>query len=70
VPAHLVLDERDLRPEWFAGVGVVGVTSGASTPEVSVVAVVQRLRELGVDLVQEVDGSHEEMEFALPELLR
>jgi 4-hydroxy-3-methylbut-2-enyl diphosphate reductase len=70
VPTYMVLDETQLDPKWFEGVDVVGVTSSASTPEVSVVSVVRRLREFGADEVEEVEGAHEEMEFALPELLR
>jgi 4-hydroxy-3-methylbut-2-enyl diphosphate reductase len=66
VPAHLLLGAAELRPEWFEGVGTVGITSGASTPEVSVQAVVDRLRELGADSVEEVDGVAEMVEFQLP----
>ncbi|MBL8731278.1 MAG: 4-hydroxy-3-methylbut-2-enyl diphosphate reductase [Planctomycetes bacterium] len=66
VPAHLVLGSDQLRPEWFAGVGTVGITSGASTPEGSVAAVVQRLRELGATHVEEVAGIPETIEFSLP----
>ena len=44
----------------------VGVTSGASTPEVSVQAVIARLRELGATSVEEVEGVRETVEFTLP----
>ena len=47
VQAHLVQTAEDVRPEWLAGVGCVGVTAGASAPEVLVEAVVERLRALG-----------------------
>lgn len=66
VPAHLILDERQIDPEWLMGVDTVGITSGASTPEVSVRAVVDRLRALGATEVQEVDGVSESVEFQLP----
>ncbi len=70
VPAHLLLGAEDLRPEWFEGVPRVGITSGASTPESSVLAVVARLRELGATSVEEVDGIPETIEFMLPHEVR
>jgi 4-hydroxy-3-methylbut-2-enyl diphosphate reductase len=51
-------------------VRVVGVTSGASTPESSVQAVVARLRELGATGVEEVSGVEETVTFSLPVELR
>ncbi|MCA8976737.1 MAG: 4-hydroxy-3-methylbut-2-enyl diphosphate reductase [Planctomycetes bacterium] len=66
VPAYLVLGPDEIDPAWVDGVDVVGVTSGASTPESSVRAVVERLRSLGADSVEEVDGIHETVEFSLP----
>jgi 4-hydroxy-3-methylbut-2-enyl diphosphate reductase len=70
VPAYLVLGADELRPEWFAGAATVGLTSGASTPEGSVQAVVARLRELGAESVREVDGIPEMVEFSLPHAVR
>ncbi len=66
VPAHMVLGPDELQPSWFTGVRTVGITSGASTPESSVAAVVQRLRELGATDVEEVAGIPELIEFSLP----
>ncbi len=66
VPAYLVLDEKRIKPEWLVGVETVGITSGASTPEVSVRSVVDRLRELGATTVEEVEGVKESIEFQLP----
>jgi 4-hydroxy-3-methylbut-2-enyl diphosphate reductase len=66
VPAYLVIDASQIEVEWLDGVEFVGVTSGASTPEVSVRSVVQRLRELGATHVEEVDGVSESVEFQLP----
>ena len=66
VPAHLVLGPEQIQPAWFAGLHTVGITSGASTPETSVAAVVARLRELGATAVEEIDGSPELIEFSLP----
>ena len=55
---------------WFEGAQAVGVTSGASTPESSVQAVVAHLRGLGATAVEEVDGIPETIEFTLPLQLR
>ncbi len=70
VPAHLVLGPHELQDAWFEGVQSVGVTSGASTPESSVRAVVDHLRGLGATSVEEVDGIAETIEFTLPMQLR
>lgn len=66
VPAHLVLEAAEIEPEWLEGVGTVGITSGASTPESSVTRVVEHLRQMGVTDVEEVDGVRESVEFKLP----
>ncbi|MGE3171696.1 MAG: 4-hydroxy-3-methylbut-2-enyl diphosphate reductase [Planctomycetota bacterium] len=70
VPAWLVLDAGEIDPAWLQGKERVGITSGASTPESSVQAVVARLRELGATSVEEVDGTRETIEFQLPLELR
>ena len=70
VPAHLILDASGIREEWFAGVAAVGITSGASTPESSVPAVVERLRSLGATSVEQVAGIPETIEFMLPQEVR
>lgn len=70
VPAHLVLGPQELEAAWFEGVRAVGITSGASTPESSVRAVVDHLRGLGATAVEEVDGIPETIEFTLPLQLR
>jgi 4-hydroxy-3-methylbut-2-enyl diphosphate reductase len=69
-PAYLIIDASQIRSEWLAGVGAVGVTSGASTPEISVQSVIGRLRELGATSVEEIDGVHEAVEFQLPAEVR
>ena len=66
VPAYLVLGPGEVDPAWLRGVGTVGITSGASTPESSVAAVVARLRQLGATEVEEVAGEPELIEFSLP----
>jgi 4-hydroxy-3-methylbut-2-enyl diphosphate reductase len=69
-PGYLVDGPEDLRPEWFAGVGTVGVTAGASAPELLVQRVVARLREWGGVAAEEVVGREENVVFALPRELR
>jgi 4-hydroxy-3-methylbut-2-enyl diphosphate reductase len=66
VPAHMVLGAAEIDPQWLRGAQSVGITSGASTPESSVRAVVARLKELGATSVEEVDGTTETIEFQLP----
>jgi len=70
VPSHLILGADEVQAQWFEGIGAVGITSGASTPESSVQSVVQRLRELGATSVEEVDGMPENIVFSLPLQLR
>ena len=70
VPAWLVLGAGEVKAEWLRGVQRIGVTSGASTPESSVQAVVARLKELGATEVEEVEGTIETIEFQLPVELR
>ena len=69
VTAHMVDNARELKPEWVAGRNCVGVTAGASAPEVLVQEVVARLRELGAAEVSELDGITERVTFPLPKNL-
>ena len=69
IPAYMLDDAADLKPEWVEGKKVVGVTAGASAPEVLVEAVVQRLRSLGAESVVELDGISEKVTFPLPKAL-
>ncbi len=70
VPSHLLLGPESLDPAWLEGVETVGVTSGASTPDVSVQRVIERLLDLGAQSVDEVSGVEETVEFTLPLELR
>jgi len=70
VRAFLIDNEADLKPEWLDGVTKVGVTAGASAPEVLVSAVVERLRSLGVGVVKEFSGIQENVVFHLPGSLK
>jgi 4-hydroxy-3-methylbut-2-enyl diphosphate reductase len=69
-PGYLVDGPDDLRPEWFEGKQAVGVTAGASAPELLVQRVVTRLREWGGQGADEVVGREENVVFALPRELR
>ncbi len=66
VPAYMVDNAGELKPEWVAGKSTVGITAGASAPEVLVQEVVERLRELGADAVATLDGIAERVTFPLP----
>ena len=68
--AYLIDNADDLRREWFDGVESVGITAGASAPEVLVEGVLARLREWGVDGVKEDNGLREEIMFPLPKALQ
>ncbi|MGD9833321.1 MAG: 4-hydroxy-3-methylbut-2-enyl diphosphate reductase [Piscinibacter sp.] len=65
-PAHLVQDETGIDPAWVAGARRIGITAGASTPEVLVQRVAQRLRELGAGEVRQAEGDDEGIVFRLP----
>lgn len=66
VPAYMVDSPDQLKPEWFDGKRRIGVTAGASAPEVLAQSIVSRLRELGVNQVKVLDGVEENIAFPLP----
>ena len=70
IPGYLVDGPEDLQPEWFTGKQVVGVTAGASAPELLVQRVVARLKEWGGEAAEELSGRAESVVFALPRELR
>jgi 4-hydroxy-3-methylbut-2-enyl diphosphate reductase len=70
VPGYLVDGAADLRRDWFEGRNTVGVTAGASAPELLVQQVVERLREWGGAPPAESHGRSESVVFALPRSLR
>lgn len=70
IPAYLVDDADDLQTEWFAGKLRVGVSAGASAPEVLVQGVVTRLQEMGDGKVTELQGITENVMFPLPKSLQ
>lgn len=67
LPAYLIEDADGIDPAWLRGHEKIGVTAGASTPEVLVHTVLERLYELGVRRVMEMEGEPETMQFRLPE---
>jgi 4-hydroxy-3-methylbut-2-enyl diphosphate reductase len=69
VAAYLVQDEQGIEPTWLAKAQRIGVTAGASTPEVLVQRVAQRLRELGAGDVLQTAGLEEGIVFRLPAAL-
>ncbi len=69
-PAWLIDGPADIDPAWLAGKTAIGVTAGASAPEVLVQQVMTRLRELGATTVTESAGREENVVFALPRELR
>ncbi|HEB95744.1 MAG TPA: 4-hydroxy-3-methylbut-2-enyl diphosphate reductase [Sedimenticola thiotaurini] len=69
-PAHLIDGAEDIRREWLTGIRHVGVTAGASAPEVLVEAVIRRLRSWGADSVEASEGKEEQVVFSLPRELQ
>jgi len=66
VPAYMVDRAADLDPAWLLGRKRIGITAGASAPEVLVTEVVERIRALGTTEVLELDGIVEKVVFPLP----
>ncbi|MCX7673904.1 MAG: 4-hydroxy-3-methylbut-2-enyl diphosphate reductase [Thiobacillaceae bacterium] len=66
VPAYRVDRAEDIDPAWLAGCTRIGVTAGASAPEVLVQGVVERLRALGAQEVRTLEGVVEKVNFPLP----
>jgi 4-hydroxy-3-methylbut-2-enyl diphosphate reductase len=64
--AYMVDSADDLKPEWFVGKSRVGLTAGASAPEILVKQVVERLRSLGAVSVRSMPGVLETVHFPLP----
>ena len=68
--AYLIDGPEDIDPRWIRGVERIGVTAGASAPEVLVQAVIERLNALGAAQVEEMHGAEEGIVFPLPKALR
>ncbi len=69
-PAHMVDSADELRPEWFEGRARVGLTAGASAPEILVRQVVDRIKAFGAISVRSMDGLSETVKFPLPKGLK
>ncbi len=69
-PAYLLDNAGEIQADWFEGKHRIGLTAGASAPEILVQQVVARLDELGVKDVQEDNGLREDIEFSLPRELK
>ena len=65
-PAYLIDDASALRPEWFQGIGSVGLTAGASAPESLVLGVIDGLRQMAEIEVSTLDGVAEDVRFRFP----
>ena len=70
VESYLIDDAGEIDPAWVIGKQRIGLTAGASAPQVLVDGVIARLRELGAGAVAELAGEPESMVFALPKELR
>lgn len=70
VDSHMVDSADDLRPEWVQGKPRIGLTAGASAPDILVRQVIERLRALGAVSVRTLDGAAETMKFPLPKGLK
>ncbi|HET9047667.1 MAG TPA: 4-hydroxy-3-methylbut-2-enyl diphosphate reductase [Chiayiivirga sp.] len=70
IEAYLIDGPEDIDAAWVLGKTRIGVTAGASAPEVLVEAVIAHLQTLGAAQVHELDGTRETMSFALPKALR
>ncbi len=70
VPAYLIDDADAINPAWIEGKKRIGVTAGASAPEVLVDSVISRLKEMGAASVKALDGVPEKVTFPLPKELQ
>jgi 4-hydroxy-3-methylbut-2-enyl diphosphate reductase len=70
IPGYLVDGPEHLHREWFDGAKTVGVTAGASAPEILVQGVITQLRAWGGEVAEELKGREEHVIFALPRTLR
>lgn len=68
--AYLIDNASEMKKEWFDGVEAVGVTAGASAPEILIQEVLQQLQQWGGDIPDELKGIEENVTFSLPKELR
>jgi len=70
VPAYLIDGADDIKPEWLDGKLNIGLTAGASAPEVLVQQVTDRLSQMGANVLPDTQGVIETVSFTLPKALR
>lgn len=68
--AYLIDSSADIKPQWLQNKKVIGITAGASAPDILVQQVVDRLCELGAQAPEEMQGQEENVTFSLPRELR
>jgi 4-hydroxy-3-methylbut-2-enyl diphosphate reductase len=68
--SYMIDNADELKEEWFAGVTRVGLTAGASAPDILVQQVIARMRALGAVSVRTLDGVEETIKFPLPKGLK
>ncbi len=68
--SYMIDSADELSPEWLAGKTRIGLTAGASAPDILVRQVIERLRELGAVSVRKLDGAEETVKFPLPKGLK
>ncbi|MDD2661710.1 MAG: 4-hydroxy-3-methylbut-2-enyl diphosphate reductase, partial [Methylococcales bacterium] len=68
--AYLIDTAKDMQKNWFDGIAVVGVTAGASAPEVLVQEVIDQLKQWGGQSAIEIQGIEEKVVFSLPKELK
>ena len=66
LPSYLIEDAGEMDPLWFKDKLKVGITAGASTPEILVQGVVRKMHGFGTRRVSEMDGEQETIRFSLP----
>ena len=66
IKAYLIDQADEIKPEWLEGIEKIGLTAGASAPEVLVKDVVERLQSYGVEVVKDMEGEDENVVFAAP----
>ena len=68
--AYLIDNASEIKPEWLKGISAVGITAGASAPEVLVNEVIERLKAEGGQEPRELEGREENVSFSMPKELR
>ena len=69
-PAYLIDNAEQIDPSWLEGIKRIGVTAGASAPEVLVKGVIDKLQTLGAEAPVELQGREENITFSMPKELR